>query len=164
MDNSDFSDPFDDAGLLEQADLIESRYNQDRQNKQEHLHSAQRIEMDNTIDYGDDFNSPIIIDDEAMEQLDRIENTSHNTAPTSQNLTQQRLWGAPPPPAVRSAPRPVMVQKEHTGTKKQWDYATMSMSSKRRKQRAQAEEDGDLIIEDDPLEFEQFPSSRSDGK
>lgn len=159
VENSDFSDSFDEADLLEHAALIESQYNHQRAQRQdERIRENQTAEMDSTIDYGEDFNSPIIIDDAAMEQLDRIETNSYNTPGTSQGLVQQRLWGAPPPPSSRPPPRPVMIQKEHSGAKKQWDYTAMSKSSKQRKQKAKAEEDGDMIIEDDPIEFEQFPS------
>ncbi|EOR02812.1 ATP-dependent DNA helicase MPH1 [Wallemia ichthyophaga EXF-994] len=159
VDNSDFSDSFDDADLLEQADLIESQFNQQRPQIQDYrIREEQTAGIDSTIDYGEDFNSPIIIDDDAMEQLDRIENNSYNNPASSQGLVQQRLWGAPPPPASRPPPRPVMVQKEHSGAKKQWDYKAMSKSNKQRKQKARAEEDGDMIIEDDLIEFEQFPS------
>ena len=162
VDTSDFSDDFEDADLLAQADLIESQYQQQQaqhssndNNQQQRQINCQSTSQNVCDDFTDD---AIVIDDAALEQIDKIESSNYRPAVSSQNLVQQTLWGAPPPNKSKPIARPILIQKEHTGAKQQWNHAKMSISSKDKKRMSKDEDEDDIMVDDEPFEFEQFPN------
>ena len=156
VDTSDFSDDFEDADLLAQADLIESQYQQQQaqhsssndNNQQQRQINCQSSSQNVCDDFTDD---AIVMDDAALEQIDKIESSNYRPAVSSQNLVQQTLWGAPPPNKSKPIARPILIQKEHTGAKQQWNHAKMSISSKDKKRMSKDEDEDDIMVDDEPF-------------